>query len=40
MRAFILGVVAAGAIAAGAWMALDQLGWSSAARYSSNAVRL
>lgn len=40
MRAFVLGVVAAVAIAVGAYVALGTLNWSSAERFSAPSVRL
>jgi hypothetical protein len=40
MNAFLLGVLAAFGIALGAYYAINTLNWSSAARYSSDAVRL
>ncbi|HEX6015034.1 MAG TPA: hypothetical protein VFY87_25200 [Geminicoccaceae bacterium] len=40
MKAFLLGVLAAVGIAVGAYYAVNTLNWSSAARYSSDAVRL
>jgi hypothetical protein len=40
MKAFVLGILAACGIAVGAYYALESLGWSSAERYRSGAVRL
>jgi hypothetical protein len=40
MKAFLLGILAAVGIAVGAYYAVNTLNWSSAARYSSEAVRL
>jgi hypothetical protein len=40
MKAFVLGVLAAFGIAVGAYVAIHTLNWSSAERYSSQAVRL
>jgi hypothetical protein len=40
MRAFVLGVAAAVVIAAGAYVVLENLDWSSAERFSAPSVRL
>ena len=41
MKAFLIAIVATVGIAAGAWVVLDGLGWSSAERYQvEGAVRL
>jgi hypothetical protein len=40
MKPFLMGVIAAIAIAIGAHYAMDRLDWSSAATFSSSSVRL